>query len=100
MTFKEKYLDTLQIAEKLKTIGEVERANQLLEQCRGDEISCRIAAKGYPSNAQTALAFNTLKDIINGTTEYLEELKEYEAVREAVKAEVDAEIQNILITTK
>ena len=100
MTFKEKYEQAKKNAEYYASIGNLDKAEEVMEIFRGDEISRRIAARGYPSNAQTALAFNALKDIVNGTTEHLEELKKYEAVREAVKAEVDAEIQNILITIK
>lgn len=94
MTFKEKYSDTLRAAEKLKACGEVERAEWLLERCRGDEISARIAVR-CPPNAQTALSFNAILDIVNGTDTHLAELKEYEANREAVKAEIDAEIAEI-----
>ena len=94
MTFKEKYTDTLRAAEKLKSMGETERAEWLLERCRGDEISARISVR-YPPNAQNAMSFNAILDLVNGTDTHLAELRKYEANREAVKNEVDGEIAEI-----
>lgn len=59
------------------------KANGTLERFRGDEISRRIGKK-YPLSAQIAL----LMDKEAKTAEFAE----YQAFREAVKAEVDAEI--------
>lgn len=59
------------------------KKNGLVERFRGDEISRRIA-KEYPLSAQIALLMD--KD------EKPEEWKAYQAFREKVKAEVDAEI--------
>lgn len=62
------------------------KANGLLDRFRGDEISRRIA-KRYPLSAQIAL----LMDREEKATEFAE----YQAFREAVKAEVDAEIAEL-----
>ena len=59
------------------------KANGLADRFRGDEISRRIA-KEYPMSAQIAL----LMDKDSKPVEYAE----YQAFREKVKAEVDAEI--------
>ena len=67
-------------------MGKADRAEWLIEQCRGDEISARIA-KVYPLSAQVALLMD--KD------SKPEEFAKYQAFREAVKAEVDAEIAEI-----
>ena len=62
------------------------KANGLEERFRGDEISRRIAKK-YPLSAQIALLMD--KD------EKPEEWATYQAFRERVKAEVDAEINAV-----
>ena len=62
------------------------KANGLLDRFRGDEISRRIA-KRYPLSAQIALLMDR--------EEKKAEFAEYQAFREAVKAEVDAEIANL-----
>lgn len=67
---------------------ECAKRNGDLERFRGDEISRRIA-KVYPLSAQIALLMD--KD------EKPEEWKEYQAFREKVKAEVDADIASIEI---
>lgn len=59
------------------------KKNGLVERFRGDEISRRIAKK-YPLSAQIALLMD--KD------EKPEEWNAYQAFREKVKADVDAEI--------
>ena len=59
------------------------KKNGLLERFRGDEISRRIA-KEYPLSAQIALLMD--KDTKS------EEWEIYQAFRNKVKAEVDAEI--------
>lgn len=60
--------------------------NGLLERLRGDEISRRIA-KEYPLSAQIAL----LMDKDSKT----EEWEKYQAFRQKIKAEVDAEIEEV-----
>lgn len=60
--------------------------NGLLERLRGDEISRRIA-KEYPLSAQIALLMD--KDI------KWREWDEYQAFRQKVKAEVDAEFEQM-----
>ena len=60
------------------------KANGVLETLRGDEISKRIGKK-YPLSAQIALLMD--KD------EKPEEWNEYQAFRDAVKSEVDAELE-------
>lgn len=67
-----------------KTKYRLAKANGLEERCRGDEISFRISEK-YPLNAQIALLMD--KDL-----KYYEWV-EYQAFRQQVKDEVDAEIQ-------
>ena len=62
------------------------KANGLLDRFRGDEISRRIAQR-YPLSAQIALLMDR--------EEKKAEFAEYQAFREAVKAEVDAEIANL-----
>ena len=62
------------------------KANGIADRFRGDEISRRIA-KEYPMSAQIAL----LMDKDSKPAEYAE----YQAFREKVKAEVDAEISGI-----
>lgn len=63
------------------------KKNGLLERLRGDEISRRIA-KEYPLSAQIALLMD--KDT------KVEEWEKYQAFRNEVKAEVDAEIEELL----
>lgn len=60
--------------------------NGLLERLRGDEISRRIA-KEYPLSAQIALLMD--KDTKQA------EWDEYQAFRSKVKAEVDAELEEM-----
>ena len=64
--------------------------NGLLELLRGDEISHRIAQK-TPLSAQVAL----IMDMIEGKDSKAEEWKTYQALRQKVKAEVDADMQAI-----
>lgn len=64
----------------------VDKKNGLLERLRGDEISRRIA-KEYPLSAQIALLMD--KDI------KWREWDEYQAFRSKVKAEVDAEFEQM-----
>lgn len=64
----------------------VDKKNGLLERLRGDEISRRIA-KEYPLSAQIALLMD--KDI------KWREWDEYQAFRSKVKAEVDAEFEEM-----
>ncbi len=59
------------------------KKNGLVERFRGDEISRRIA-KVYPISTQIALLMDK--------NEKPEEWEAYQAFRDAVKAEVDAEI--------
>lgn len=63
-----------------------DKKNGLLERLRGDEISRRIA-KEYPLSAQIALLMD--KDI------KWREWDEYQAFRSKVKAEVDAEFEQM-----
>ena len=96
MDFKQKYLDTLRIAEKIRsnpnaTAEDLAHADWLLETCRGDEISRRIGIV-YPINAQMALNMNLIKDIMAGTKEHYAEGRAYEEYREKVKNDVDTEI--------
>ena len=67
------------------------KANGKLEQLRGDMISKRIA-KRYPFNAQIAVDKNIIKDLMRGTKEHYAEWEAYEAYRDTVKAEVEAEL--------
>lgn len=62
------------------------KANGKAEQLRGDIISKRISVK-YPLSAQIALLMD--KDTKT------EEFAEYQAFRESVKAEVDAELAKL-----
>jgi hypothetical protein len=64
----------------------VDKKNGLLERLRGDEISRRIA-KEYPLSAQIALLMD--KDSKQ------KEWDEYQAFRQKVKAEVDAEFEQM-----
>ena len=61
--------------------------NGLLERYRGDEISRRIAEE-YPLSAQIALLMD--KDT------KVDEWNAYQAFRNKIKAEVDAEIEAII----
>ena len=62
------------------------KANGMAEQIRGDIISKRISVK-YPLSAQIAL----LMDKDTKPTEFAE----YQAFRESVKAQVDAELAEL-----
>ena len=64
----------------------VDKKNGLLERLRGDEISHRIA-KEYPLSAQIALLMD--KDSKQ------KEWEEYQSFRSKVKAEVDAEFEQM-----
>ena len=91
MDFKTNYLNTLRMAEKIRsnpkaTVEDLAHADWLLDTCRGDEISRRIAQK-YPLNAQVALLMD--KDL-----KYTEWCN-YQAFRAEIKAQVDAEIKTI-----
>ena len=86
------YTNTLKVAEKIRsnpksTADDLAHADWLLETCRGDEISRRIAQK-YPLNAQVALLMD--KDL-----KYTEWCN-YQSYRAEVKAEVDAIISEII----
>jgi predicted Ser/Thr protein kinase len=70
------------------------KANGIADRFRGDEISRRIADE-YPLNAQVALDMNLMKDLLTGTREHYAEWEIYEAFRQKVKDEVDAEIAEI-----
>lgn len=77
----------------------VDKKNGLLERLRGDEISRRIAQE-TPLSAQVALLMNVLDAIVNVLEDVLEgedseqkEWDEYQAFRQKVKAEVDAEFK-------
>ena len=83
MTFKEKYFQAKKNAEYYKSVGDYEKAQWIMEQARGDEISTRISYK-YPLSAQISLLMD--KDLKYG------EWVEYQAYRAQVKNEVDLEI--------
>ena len=71
---------------------ELAKRNNDLDRFRGDEIARRIG-KEIPSNDQQALQTNMLNDLINGRPfSHLVEWNKYQAVRERVIAEVDADI--------
>lgn len=86
LEFKEKYTNVLKASAILYREGKYEKADWLLEQCRGDEISYRIGIK-YPLTAQVALLMD--KDL------KYDEWVEYQAFRADIKAQVDNEIQTI-----
>ena len=72
-----------------------EKADKVMEDLRGDEISKRLSA--YRSgSSQTALVTNLIEDIINGRTSHFEEAKEWATIRERVKQEVDSEIASCI----
>lgn len=91
MDFKTNYLNTLRMAEKIRsnpkaTTEDLAHADWLLETCRGDEISRRISIK-HPLNAQVALLMDR--------DEKTEEWDAYQTFRAEVKEAVDAEIAEI-----
>jgi hypothetical protein len=65
------------------------KANGLADRFRGDEISRRIA-KEYPLSAQIALLMDKDKKPV--------EWAQYQAFREKIKTEVDAEIAALCLT--
>jgi hypothetical protein len=94
MTLKEKYEQAKANANYYLSIGNKEKADKIMEDFRGDEISKRLSAY-RSSSSQTALVTNLAEDLIYGRTTHFEEAKEWASIRERVKAEVDAEIAEI-----
>ena len=77
----------------------VDKKNGLLERLRGDEISRRIAQE-TPLSAQVALIMDVLDAVVvvladefEGKDSKAEEWKTYQALRQKVKAEVDADME-------
>lgn len=91
MTLKEKYEQAKRNAEYYSSVGERAKAEKVMEDFRGDEISKRLSVY-RSSSSQTALITNLAEDLIYGRTTHFEEAKEWASIRERVKAEVDADI--------
>lgn len=70
----------------------IHKASGTLDLYRGDEISRRLRAEGYPLSAQIAILFD--KDIKPA------EYRTYQAVRARIKAEVDAELAQLEAETE
>lgn len=85
-TFEERYETAIRFAKAAREKGNEERAKRTLEICRSREIAARICAK-HTRDDQLALLMDKDKKP--------EEWNAYQAFRAVVKAEVDAEIEQI-----